>query len=338
MLAGCDDKPILLAEQHREADALIARINTSVTRLRSVPITSEHAPWVIMHGIYAFGDGWTIQDAPSTKPVTALQWASAAGADRLFMIWQNGVRQISASSRSPHFRLADHPDQWLFIFSERSIPLSLPIAIGNSSATVQDLLGGAKLSVNRHAELIWSVTALANYRVAGTWKNTYGEDLSLDDLARSLLNMDWRNTPCGGTHYLYAAARLAECPSIARATRQQLRAFLAVSVDRAKRSQSPQGTWTPNWVHDTPDKEELGGHVIIQTTGHQLEWLALAVNDQELLAGWMTEAVRRLTDVIDGFTGDPSSLANEAKVHPEVYGVLCHASHGLELYRARISE
>jgi hypothetical protein len=63
----------------------------------------------------------------------------------------------------------------------------------------------------------------------------------------------------------------------------------------------------------------------INTTGHVLEWLALALPDDELRAGWVQDAVGALALMIL----DSGGAAIEG-------GSLYHAAHGLHIYWTRV--
>ena len=63
----------------------------------------------------------------------------------------------------------------------------------------------------------------------------------------------------------------------------------------------------------------------INTTGHVLEWLALAMSTEELKQPWVENAVNRLSLMILGSQGSALDA-----------GSLYHSTHGLHLYYARV--
>src|SRR5262249_7245626 len=71
---------------------------------------------------------------------------------------------------------------------------------------------------------------------------------------------------------------------------------------------------------NAPDK-----NIRINTTGHIVEWLALALNDEELRQQWVQDAVNALSLMILDLQADPIDS-----------GSMYHAVHGLQIYYARV--
>ena len=98
----------------------------------------------------------------------------------------------------------------------------------------------------------------------------------------------------------------------------------------AKKLQNRDGTFSTKYFDpEEPDpvpnaaidKTELR----ISTSGHVLEWLALAMTDDELRSPWMQNAVNGLVILI--LEMGPRSIDG---------GALYHAAHGLHLYHERV--
>ena len=70
---------------------------------------------------------------------------------------------------------------------------------------------------------------------------------------------------------------------------------------------------------------ELGRALRIGTTGHVLEWLALALSDEELREPWVQQAASAL-----------SLLILDSGNRPIDSGGLYHATHGLHIYHTRV--
>ncbi len=92
---------------------------------------------------------------------------------------------------------------------------------------------------------------------------------------------------------------------------------------RAREVQNADGSFSTDYFKSSANADDP--QLRISTTGHIVEWLALALTDDELKAPWMQEAVSRLSRMI-------LDMGNE----PIDGGALYHAAHGLALYHMRV--
>ena len=100
-------------------------------------------------------------------------------------------------------------------------------------------------------------------------------------------------------------------------------AIVADAIRMARRNQNPDGSYSIAYLHRPGWTRDLGE--TLGTTGHVLEFLALAASDATLREPWVERSVRRLCQVL-----------HECEQIDLECGVLYHALHGLAEYQRRI--
>jgi hypothetical protein len=99
------------------------------------------------------------------------------------------------------------------------------------------------------------------------------------------------------------------------------------TVDRAvetiRKYQNSDGTFSANYTIRPGTSADLSTR--ISTTGHTLEFLAYALEPEQLQEPWMERSVRRLCELL----GDASDVELEC-------GGLYHGLSGLKIYKDRL--
>ena len=103
----------------------------------------------------------------------------------------------------------------------------------------------------------------------------------------------------------------------------EVEAKIADYKKRARDLQNPDGSFSTDYFKGKAHVDDP--HLRIGTTGHVVEWLALAMTDEELKLVWMQEAVSSLSKMI--------LEMSRAEIDG---GALYHAAHGLHLYQTRV--
>jgi hypothetical protein len=93
-------------------------------------------------------------------------------------------------------------------------------------------------------------------------------------------------------------------------------------VKIARAYQQPSGALSVNYFARPADSPDLSKH--LGATGHTLEFLCFALDDEQLREPWVTRAVVYLCD-----------LFRRTRSIDLECGALYHAAHGLSLYRDR---
>lgn len=316
--------------------SLTKQIEEVVNIVQSIRLTNDNPPWVIMHGLYAFGPELMVFDKESGRNIKAIDWICNEGASKYFMLKEGNFSTVAKIPSSPNFRIEDHPDQWLFIFSHVPVPSSQEIKLDNRVYSVNDLLESSKREASSYSELTWTIPAYYNYELSKSrWTNKFGEKMDMEHLSELYLKSDWRESACGGAHGLYALANIKRAKILKNKSARELNKILNEALQKAKETQTENGSWATEWYNN---KQEIQfAFEDIHITGHQLEWISLAVSRQELNAPWIEEAVLFLIGRLSRMENSDSRTFKFDE-HPEFYGFICHAVHGLKIYRERLTD
>ena len=98
---------------------------------------------------------------------------------------------------------------------------------------------------------------------------------------------------------------------------------MQTSRKRAREFQQPDGSFSTNYFSRAARSAEINDR--ISTTGHVLEFLTVALNDDELKQPWVTRAVQHLVQCLE-----------MTEQYDLECGALYHAAHGLMIYRDRM--
>jgi hypothetical protein len=214
--------------------------------------------------------------------------------------------------------------------AQRGVPADRRLVVGGREYTFHDFVrhSMARARVTTGQELSWAILVIGQY--AGTdvsWTNGWGERLHFTDLVRYELDQPIEGAACGGTHRLFGLTWVYHL-HLKKGGRtvgvwQEVAGKIERYRERARRYQNPGGCFSTRYLAGPGNARDV--QLRIGTTGHVLEWLALALSDAELRQPWVQEAANAL-----------ALLILDSQRLPVEGGALYHAAHGLSLYRARV--
>jgi hypothetical protein len=182
--------------------------------------------------------------------------------------------------------------------------------------------------VNSNQELSWAVILVAQYKgLDAAWTNAEGEKLCLEDLVRYETDASVEKAPCGGTHRLFGLTWVyhlhRQHGGKAEGVWKDVADKTVKYRDLARKYQNPDGSFSSNHFREPGSSSDP--QVRISTSGHMLEWLALALSEDELKQKWVRDAA-----------GAVAGMILELQDQPIDGGALYHAIHGLQIYYARV--
>lgn len=177
-----------------------------------------------------------------------------------------------------------HDDDLLAACGEVGLPAATAVVTESGEATVGDLVSHSISSFSIHQELEWTVEALARYLAPRSrWENRFGETFSFDQVTLELIARPLGKGSCLGTHVpnaLVCLYRLAEDhPILSAHVKDRIAQHLKMTSRLITESRMPSGIWAGSWgpgaeaILDTHRDQATGSLV---STGHHLEWIALA--------------------------------------------------------------
>lgn len=295
--------------------------------------TEQHGAWQILHGILAYGSELVVATPEGPRPALEhLIEGSAVNGFHPSPGHSFGEDEFGLQMpMDPATKVGQgHSDQWLAVLSQCGLPLDTVIESEGLSFTLDNWLRQAEFDVPRNftGEYSWTLIALSAYRDTDyQWTGADGESYSTDLLLRAELDQEIADSVCGGTHRLIGIAmalnkrRDEDKPIIgdwALAER-----VVNQHIQLAKTNQNPDGSYSTSYLHRTGWTQDLGE--AIGTTGHVLEFLAIAAPDATLNEPWVQRAAGRVCGML-----------SECKDVDLECGMLYHALHGLQEYRARL--
>lgn len=290
--------------------------------------TKDQAAWQIVHGALAYGRDFEIYH--DGQLVGAMDYLLGGGSLRGWVL-RKGDHGLEAVLEAGSKTGQGHEDQWLGYLSQCGLELDEPIKVGDQTYTVRDLLTQAQWDIYEGMEGTWTLMAFSKYLPPDAeWTAKDGSKWNIDRLVRMETAQNLADSACGGTHRLYAlttalnrhleqGGALGDDPA---GTWEQTDKKIRDAAAAARAFQQPDGSFSTNYFSRAAASPEIDTR--ISTTGHVLEFLMVALDDDEIQKPWITRAAVHLVDCLE-----------KTQNFDLECGALYHAAHGLMLYRTR---
>lgn len=303
-------------------------------RDRRILSVDRNAAWQVAHGAVAYGKDLKLK--VDGNEVSALEYLFSGGQIRG---WELSTGPALVNSNRPSVKAyveagsyvgQGHVDQFIGYLSQAALPLDTPIQIGDQTLTLEDWGRSAQADVpnNPYREYSWTLIALTNlFPNEVTWNAADGKPWTLESIAEFEAKQDLADSPCGGMHRLMGLAHTVRYCRNRQIPFQGGWLAAKQKVDQAiatiKSYQNSDGTFSANYTVRPGTSPDLSTR--IGTTGHTLEFLAYALEPEQLKEPWMQRAVVRLCELL--------SAASEVDLE---CGGLYHGLSGLKIYKDRL--
>lgn len=291
-----------------------------------------HTPWQVVHGILAQRWDLTLQQpGPAGGEVSGIEWITSGVYFDGMPLWEATPYGGRGHPFTRPYAFEGHPTQFMGYMTMADIPLDYEVQTPTKIITIRDIINDAKKQVHQGVEITWTLWALAHYEEPDShWFSATGEPWSIERLVKLQVDEPVTSGACGGCHGLFVLAYARNMyMSTNKLTRKQLRGVwfeadqkIQRYIAEAKTLQNTDGSFSadhfkgPRFSDDFPTR--------IATSGHQLEWLMVALSQKELNQEW----VRR------GIAAVAKDLVNNKHVASDC-GPLYHGMHALTIYRQR---
>ncbi len=325
-----DKVPVRMASQEiqQSTDPLVKLTwETREATRRRLLSTAQHTPWQMMHGLLGLRHDFLISH--NGAAVNGLEWIRTGPMYQNEPWFQKTVHGGRAHPFSKPYWFEGHINQSLAILSQCELPLDTTFGTPDGPITMRDMLKNAQMTVNEKEEVTWTLWALCTYLPPDAkWVNAKGEQWSIERLVQIEVGkpVGGPTSPCGGTHGLYALARAR---NIYMATGKPLRGVwyqadqkIKKYIQISKNNQNPNGTLSSAFFKGKEYKQDFDKRMA--STGHQLEFLMMAVDDRTLREPWLRRAVE--------------ATANDLMANRKEYvscSPLYHATNALTIYLER---
>ena len=305
------------------------RIDAALENARQRPLMTTHAFWTIFHGILGLGLDATLLNPDTGQHVKAIDLVCDGGPIRgmEFVPTPDGidVRTMIGTGVGQ-----GHQDQFVAEMVQRGLRADRPFRINGRQYTFADFLreSRAHASVTKDQELSWTMLIIGqHFGTDAAWTNAAGEQLTFEDLVRYEVHQPVESAACGGTHRLFGLTWVYHKHRAHGGQPAGVWQEVVAKLDHYKRvarqTRNPDGSLSTSYLSGSANSPDVQAR--IGSWGHVIEWLSLALSDEELAEPWMQEAVNHLVLAILGSRTDP--IDN---------GAFYHAIHGLAIYRARV--
>lgn len=305
------------------------RIDAALENARQRPLLTTHAFWTIFHGILGLGLDAMLLDPDTGRRVKAIDMICDGGPIRgmEFVPTPDGVdvRTMVGTGVGQ-----GHQDQFVAEMVQRGLPADRPFRINGRHYTFADFLreSQAHARITQGQELSWTMVIIGQqFGTDASWTNSAGEKLTFEDVVRYEVHQPIESAACGGTHRLFGLtwvyhlhrAHGGQTVGVWKEVADKIEHYKQV----ARRNRNPDGSLSTAYLSGPANAPDV--QLRIGSWGHVIEWLSLAMSDQELAEPWMQEAVNHLVLAILNSRTDPVDN-----------GAFYHAIHGLAIYRARV--
>jgi hypothetical protein len=303
-------------------------------RLSVGSTSNDQAAWQIVHGALAFKREFLVSDGG--KDVSAVEYVLRGGKMKGLDLRRGDLLDESTKRYGIATVIAEdkmgqgHADQWLGYLSDCHLPLDEPIVVEGEKHTIADYIDQAKLDVHKNTtlEYSWTLMALtAYYPTDYKWKAGDGSEWSIEKLVEIELGHNLDASACGGSHRMtgltMAYNRHVVAGKSVTGVWKKLQDRIRECIDKAHQLQNPDGSLSSNYFARPGKSADLA--VCMGSAGHVMEFLATAMDKDELQQPWVKRAV---LDVCKTF--------RKTKPVDVECGALFHAAHGLVLYREKV--
>lgn len=308
-------------------DKLVEVIEDAVgSARRRLLATDINTPWQMMHGLLALRQDFQVKQ--NGEIISGLDWVSSGPmyeGEPWFERTQYGGR---AHPYSRPWAFEGHANQFLAVLSMSGLPLNHQFQTPRGPITIADMVEHAQKTVSTKDEPTWTLWALSRYLPAdATWRNASGETWSIERLVSIQTAKPLKGSACGGSHGLFA---LAHARNVYLRTGKPLRGVwleaeykIRKYINTARVQQNSNGMLSSNYFRGRENKQDFNKRMA--SAGHILEFLMLALPQDELQQVWVRRAIHTVAqDLIQ-------NRKAEVRCSP-----LYHAVSGLNIYLDRV--
>ena len=291
-----------------------------------------NAAWQILHGALPFGMKFKVQNGDASVP--AMQWVLDGNQMKGWTL-RHGSKDLPGGRRGlkmvmePGTKTGQgHEDQWLAVMSQCGLPREEKILFQGQEYQLWDVVQQSMWDTFPGKECSWTLIALTRYLddFNQEWQASDGETWNLERVVQMEADQDLAMSACGGSHRLIGMTmaidahqeRGGEIEGPWKDAEQKI----SGAIETARQFQQPDGSFSTNYFARPGTSADLA--LRINTTGHTLEFLALALPPDRLSEPWVEQAVMQLC-----------KLFKKTEPIPLECGSLYHAAHGLMEYRER---
>lgn len=311
-------------------DIVKKRVEMAIEQVRNRELTTSNGFWTVFHGILGLGPTVPLRNQDTGDKIGALDYIGNGG--RLRGLQFIPTRHGLDVTMGPTYVGQGHQDQFIAEMAQWGIPRDYRFSVEGRDYTYLDFLQQSKARARTdkaaNQELSWAIVVIPQYFGPDhAWTNAFGEKLTVEDLLRYEVDASVETAACGGTHRLFGITWAFHIHLLHGGKLEGIWSEVPEKIkhhrDLARKYQNRDGSLSTNFFKEPGNSTDPQAR--IYATGHMLEWLALALSDEDIRQPWVQDTANALALMI-----------LEIEASPMEGGALYHAVHGLLLYYARL--
>jgi hypothetical protein len=312
-------------------DALKQRIDLAINQAKARQLRTDNGFWTVFHGILGLGPKVPLLDPLTGEKHEALAYIERGGRVP-GLVFVPGADGLDVETGPGTFEKQGHQDQFVAEMVEWGVPADDKFVVDGQKYRFGDFLrhSKARASANprRGQELEWALVIIGtHYGTDDQWTNMFNENVRFEDLVRAELDKDVNKAACGGTHLMFGLTWVyhlhlkhgGETTGVWKDVADRI----AEHKKKARQYQNADGSFSTEYFGGRGAARDVQRR--INTTGHVLEWLSLAMTDDELKEPWVQGAANALAMMF--LDNQNNGLEG---------GSMYHAVHGLLMYTTRV--
>jgi hypothetical protein len=291
---AAEAKPQPKKELSPEMAALRDRVRRTTGAVFHQPFnTGENNVADIIQFCRAFGCQSEIGDGGSSAAklngITCLCWNVPCGGGSPLMVYEGHLAARIG------YGYQEAPAQLAAVLALARVPAEYPARAGQRVATVADLVESEKLACRSGEDLSWRLIALAQYVSEPTWKNSQGEEWSVERMVREELKRSVGQVPQAATTRLLALSWALERRALHHLPVEgaflAAKKYVAECQDYVMATQNSDGSWGRAAGRDVA--------TALAATAGPLEWLVLGLPEKRLEEPKIVQAVSYVDSLLE---------------------------------------
>lgn len=322
-------RTISLGERQESRDGLVRLAQEAVdTTSRRLLSSGQHTPWQMMHALLGLRQEFAIMH--QQQEVNGLEWMAQGQVYNGDQWFEKTVHGGRAHPYSVPYAFEGHANQMLAVLSMCGLETDHQFQTADGPITIADMIEHAKMTCDtKRDEPTWTLWALSRYLPPdAVWRNEDGNVCSIELLVEDQTKRPLKGAACGGTHGLFA---LAHARNVYLREGKPLRGVWLQSenkiryyINTARRLQNPNGTLSSNYLRSRTYNPDFNKRMA--SAGHVLEFLMLALPQNELNQRWVRRAIETTA----------RDLLNNRKEYVKC-SPLYHSVNALNIYLDRVN-
>jgi hypothetical protein len=301
-------------------------------QFRQPPSTGENTPGELIDFCLAFGAKATVRHAGGPggeiNAIGCLGWNFPCAGYRLLRT--DGEHVVARIG----YGLQERPGELLAVLAQSGVRDDYELRVGDARRAVADLVAYEKLTCQSGTDLSGKLIGLAFYLDEDQpWKDETGQDWSLARMVEEELDRPVGVDDVEATDRLlglsYALDRRVRRQQPVDGPFLRARDHTAEFRNYVLKLQNPDGSWHPRFFAVTGASSDSEG--LLRSTGHILEWLALATPDAELDDPRLVRSVAYVTAILN----QQASRRGSTSITPRQIAARMHALRALSVYNRR---